>query len=130
VIVPPQSLFPPKEPEEALALDGPPLMSVDPNECRQHALDCVRMSQTSNTPEAREIWSDLAKTWLRFAFDLEANAPSSTLCRFIFECVRALRGLGLSEAIGRGSTASRARRVASEALLDALIRRPLIASGT
>ena len=40
-----------------------------------------------------------------------------------FECVRALRGLGLSEAIGRGSTASRARRVASEALLDALIKR-------
>jgi hypothetical protein len=33
----------------------------------------VRMSQTSNTPEAREIWSDLAKTWLRFASDLEAN---------------------------------------------------------
>src|SRR5262249_61556112 len=28
---------------------------------------------TSNSPEAREIWSDLAKTWLRFASDLEAN---------------------------------------------------------
>ena len=42
-------------------------------ECRDHALHCVRMSQTSNSPEAREIWSDLAKTWLRFASDLEAN---------------------------------------------------------
>jgi hypothetical protein len=40
-----------------------------------------------------------------------------------FECVRALRGLGLSEAIGRGSAASRARGIASEALLDALIPR-------
>src|SRR5215475_7194489 len=65
VIVPPQSLFPPKEPEEALALDGPPLLPIDPSECRQRALDCVRMSQSSNTLEAREIWFDLAKTWLR-----------------------------------------------------------------
>jgi hypothetical protein len=75
VIVPPQSLFPPKEPEEALTIDGPPptLTLVDPSECREHALHCVRMSQTSSSPEAREIWSDLAKTWLRFASDLEAN---------------------------------------------------------
>jgi hypothetical protein len=49
------------------------LMPVDPSECRQHALDCVRMSQASNSPEVREIWSALAKTWLRFASDLEAN---------------------------------------------------------
>jgi hypothetical protein len=49
------------------------LMPVDPSECRQHALDCVRMSQASNSPEVREIWSDLAKTWPRFASDLEAN---------------------------------------------------------
>ena len=48
----------------------------------------------------------------------------SAIWRICFlECVRALRGLDLSEAIGRGSTASRARSVASEALLDALIRR-------
>ena len=75
MIVPPQSQFPPKEPEEALTLDGPPLplTPVHPGECRDHALHCVRMSQTSNSPEAREIWSDLAKTWLRFASDLEAN---------------------------------------------------------
>jgi hypothetical protein len=48
-------------------------MSIDPRDCRQHALDCVRMAQTATTPEARKIWSDLAKTWLRFATDLEAN---------------------------------------------------------
>jgi hypothetical protein len=48
-------------------------MSIDPSECRQHALDCVRMAQTATTPEARKTWSDLAKTWLRFASDLEAN---------------------------------------------------------
>ena len=45
---------------------------VDPGECRQYALDCVRMAQTA-TPEARKIWSDLARTCLRFASDLEAN---------------------------------------------------------
>jgi hypothetical protein len=48
-------------------------MPVDPGECRQHALDCVRMAQTATSPEARKTWSDLAKTWLRFASDLEAN---------------------------------------------------------
>ena len=49
-------------------------MRIDPSDdCRQHALHCVRMSQMSNSLEAREIWSDLAKTWLRFASDLEAN---------------------------------------------------------
>jgi len=46
-------------------------MLVDPSECRQHALDCVRLAQTATTPEARKTWSDLAKTWLRFA--TEAN---------------------------------------------------------
>jgi hypothetical protein len=49
------------------------LMPVDPSECRQHALDCVRLAQTANSPEARKIWSDLARTWLMFATDLEAN---------------------------------------------------------
>ena len=49
------------------------LMPVDASECRQHALDCVRMAQTATSPEARKIWSDLARTWLRFATDLEAN---------------------------------------------------------
>src|SRR5262249_48914644 len=49
------------------------LMPINPGECRQHALDCVRLAQTATTPEARRTWSDLAKTWLRFASDLEAN---------------------------------------------------------
>ena len=48
-------------------------MPIDPGECREHALDCVRLAQTATTLEARKIWSDLAKTWLRFASDLEAN---------------------------------------------------------
>ncbi|HEY6920213.1 MAG TPA: hypothetical protein VI390_01225 [Methyloceanibacter sp.] len=45
----------------------------DPGECRQRALECVRLAQTTRDSEAKRIWSDLAKTWLTFAADLEAN---------------------------------------------------------
>ncbi|HZP08358.1 hypothetical protein [Methyloceanibacter sp.] len=46
---------------------------TDPGECRQRALECVRRAQSTTDPEAKRIWSDLAKTWLTFAADLEAN---------------------------------------------------------
>jgi hypothetical protein len=46
---------------------------TDPGECRQRALECVRLAQTTRDSEAKRIWSDLAKTWLVFAADLEAN---------------------------------------------------------
>jgi len=46
---------------------------TNPSECRQRALECVRLAQTTKDQEARQIWSDLAKTWLVFAADLEAN---------------------------------------------------------
>jgi hypothetical protein len=60
----------PKQPQE---MENVEVLMPTPSECRQHALDCVRMAQTADTPEARKTWSDLAKTWLRFATDLEAN---------------------------------------------------------
>jgi hypothetical protein len=41
-------------------------MPGDPKECRQHALNCVRLAQTSSTPQAREQF-----TWIRLADDLE-----------------------------------------------------------
>jgi hypothetical protein len=46
-------------------------MPGDPQECRQHALTCVRLAQTSSTPQAREQFASLANTWLRLAADLE-----------------------------------------------------------
>ena len=55
--------------QQLLQLDG----QSDPGECRQRALECVRLAQTTKDPEARQTWSDLAKTWLIFAADLEAN---------------------------------------------------------
>lgn len=46
---------------------------TDPGECRQRALECVRMAQTTKDQQTSQTWSDLAKTWLIFAADLEAN---------------------------------------------------------
>ena len=46
-------------------------MPGDPKECRQHALNCVRLAQTSSTPQAREQFANLARTWIRLADDLE-----------------------------------------------------------
>jgi hypothetical protein len=43
----------------------------DPKECRQHALNCVRLAQTSASPQAREHFADLARTWIRLAEELE-----------------------------------------------------------
>jgi hypothetical protein len=46
-------------------------MPGDPKECRQHALACVRLAQTSATPQTREQFANLARTWIRLADDLE-----------------------------------------------------------
>ena len=46
-------------------------MPGDPKECRQHALVCVRLAQTSASPQAREEFANLARTWIRLADDLE-----------------------------------------------------------
>jgi hypothetical protein len=46
-------------------------MPGDPKECRQHALNCVRLAQTAASPQAREQFASLANTWLRLAADLE-----------------------------------------------------------
>ena len=46
-------------------------MSGDPKECRQHALACLRLVQTSASPQARQEFADLARTWIRLADDLE-----------------------------------------------------------
>jgi hypothetical protein len=46
-------------------------MPGDPKECRRHALACVRLAQTSATPQARQEFAGLARTWIRLADDLE-----------------------------------------------------------
>jgi hypothetical protein len=46
-------------------------MPSDPKECREHALTCVRLAQTSASPQAREQFANLARTWIRLADELE-----------------------------------------------------------
>ena len=46
-------------------------MPGDSRECRQHALNCVRLAQTAATPQSREDFANLAQTWVRLAEDLE-----------------------------------------------------------
>ena len=51
-------------------------MPGDPKECRQHALAYVRLAQTSASPQSREEFASLARTWIRLADDLESTWPS------------------------------------------------------
>ena len=46
-------------------------MPLDPKECRQQALVCVRLAQTSTSPQTRRHYAELAKTWLTLAGDLD-----------------------------------------------------------
>jgi hypothetical protein len=46
-------------------------MPFDPKECRRQALACVRLAQTSGSPQARRHYANLAKSWLTLAGDLE-----------------------------------------------------------
>ena len=49
-------------------------MPMDPDECRQRALECVRMAQTTKNQDARKVRClTFARTWLVFAADLEAD---------------------------------------------------------
>jgi hypothetical protein len=46
-------------------------MPGDPKECRQHALNCVQLAKTAESPEARDRFANLARTWIRLAEELE-----------------------------------------------------------
>ena len=46
-------------------------MLLDPKECRQQALACVRLAQTSASLQTRLQYAHLAKTLLTLAGDLD-----------------------------------------------------------
>jgi hypothetical protein len=48
-------------------------MPGTPEECRQHALECVRRAQSSTTLVGREYFAKLARTWMMLAHDLEEH---------------------------------------------------------
>ena len=47
-------------------------MPGDPQECRQHALNCKRMAEQAATPQMRETFLSLANTWTKLAVGLES----------------------------------------------------------
>ena len=50
-------------------------MPGNPKECRQQALARVRLAQTSASPQTREQFASLARTWIRLADDLKRTYP-------------------------------------------------------
>jgi hypothetical protein len=46
-------------------------MPGNPQECREHAKNCLRMAAEAPSPLAKARFMDLAKTWMRLATDLE-----------------------------------------------------------
>ena len=48
-------------------------MPGDPKECREHARECQRIANTATNEQTREVFHNLATTWLRLANDLERS---------------------------------------------------------
>lgn len=48
-------------------------MPGNPEECRRHALECVRLAQTTAVPQRREYFAKLARTWIALAEELERS---------------------------------------------------------
>jgi hypothetical protein len=46
-------------------------MPGNPEECRRHALECVRLAQASVNLQRREYFAKLAATWIELAEELE-----------------------------------------------------------
>ena len=46
-------------------------MPGNPNECRDHAKECRKLSMSSRSFEAAEHFEKLATTWVRLAVELE-----------------------------------------------------------
>ena len=50
-------------------------MPGNPNECRDHARNCLRLAESAKSREAARIFVDLAHSWTRLAVDLENAQP-------------------------------------------------------
>ena len=48
-------------------------MPGNPEECRRHALECVRLAQATAVPQRREYFAKLARTWIELAEELERD---------------------------------------------------------
>jgi hypothetical protein len=48
-------------------------MPGDPKECREHARRCAELARTAASPEAREHFTSLQKSWTRLAAEIESS---------------------------------------------------------
>jgi len=46
-------------------------MPGDPKECRERALECVELARTANTPEHKQLLTNLAQSWIKLAVEIE-----------------------------------------------------------
>jgi hypothetical protein len=46
-------------------------MPGDPKECRQHALNCEHLAKGASSPELRDHFAKLTRTWIKLAAELE-----------------------------------------------------------
>ena len=52
---------------------------MDPKECREHARRCAEHACTAGTPEARDHFASLTKSWIKLAAELEDDAAFLTV---------------------------------------------------
>jgi hypothetical protein len=43
----------------------------DPKQCRMYALECAEVARTAKVPHAKELFLNLAQSWLNLAIELE-----------------------------------------------------------
>jgi hypothetical protein len=48
----------------------------DPKLCRQYALDCAEMARRASNPSHKQLFGNLAQTWLSLAIELERSIAS------------------------------------------------------
>jgi hypothetical protein len=53
-------------------------MLGNPEECRRHALECVRLAQSTAIPHRREYFAKLARTWIGLADELRGDTAALT----------------------------------------------------
>ena len=56
-------------------------MLGDPNECRDHARNCLRLAEFATSREATRVFVDLAHSWTRLAVDLDLENAQHLLIR-------------------------------------------------
>jgi hypothetical protein len=59
-------------------------MPGDPEECREHATVCQQLANTASTEHVREVFQNLARTWLRLrnvGFAPQEPRPARRCCR-------------------------------------------------